>query len=132
MNGANHLNKISGTIVDAAVRVHQGVGPGLLESVYETLLSYELRERGLAVERQVRVPITYRGIRFDEGYRLDLLVEGVVIVEIKSVEEIAPVHSKQLLTYLRLADKRLGLLLNFNTNLMKDGIVRLANDAPDN
>ncbi len=128
---AERLNQISGEIVDAAVAIHRELGPGLLESVYEVILSHELMHRGLEVRRQVPIPIQYRGIRFDEGYRLDLLVEDTVIVEIKSVEDISAVHHKQLLTYLRLTKKPLGLLLNFNTNLMKDGISRLANNAPE-
>lgn len=131
MVDAERLNRISGEIIDASICIHQEVGPGLLESVYEVLLAHELRERGLAVERQKPVPIEYRGIRFDEGYRLDVLVEDAVVVELKSIEELAPLHCKQLLTYLRLTRKPLGLLLNFNTNLMKDGIVRLANQAPE-
>jgi GxxExxY protein len=122
-----HINEISGAIVDAAVNVHEALGPGLLESVYEVLLAHELQQRGFAVERQVPVPIHYMGIRFHEGYRLDLLVEDLVIVEIKSVETIAPVHNKQVLTYLKLTNKPLGLLLNFNSDLMKHGITRLVN-----
>ena len=102
-----------------------------MESVYEVILAHELRTRGFEVERQKPIPIEYRGVRFDEGYRLDLVVNDLLIIEIKSVEQIAPVHSKQVLTYLRLTDKPLGLLLNFNTALMKDGIVRLANNAPE-
>lgn len=121
------INEISGAIIDAAITIHSELGPGLLESVYEVVLAHELKERGLAVERQVAIPIEYRGIRFDEGYRLDLLVEDQVIVEIKSINDITDVHKKQLLTYLRLKDKRLGLLLNFNVNLMKQGITRIAN-----
>lgn len=107
------------------------MGRGLLESVYEVLLAHEIRQRGLEVERQKPVPIQYRGIRFDEGYRLDLLVENAIIVKIKSVEKLLPVHSKQLLSYLRLINHPVGLLLNFSVNLMKDGIVRLANNAPN-
>jgi GxxExxY protein len=122
-----HINEISGEIVDSALRIHSELGPGLLESVYEVLLAYELKERGLAVERQVPIPIQYRGIRFEEGYRLDLLVEDLVVVEIKSVEEVVAVHKKQLLTYLRLTKRPLGLLLNFNVDLMKNGITRIAN-----
>lgn len=121
------INDVSGAIVDSAINIHAALGPGLLESVYEVLLAHELKLRGLQVERQVPVPIQYMGIQFEEGYRLDLLVEGLVVVEIKSVEEISAVHKKQLLTYLRLADKPLGLLLNFNQNLMKDGITRIVN-----
>ena len=128
---AGRLNGISGAVVDSALRIHQEVGPGLLESVYEVLLSHELRERGHAVVRQQAVAIESRGLRFEEGYRLDLLVDDAVVVEVKSVESLKPVHSKQLITYLRLANKPLGLLLNFNVCLMKDGIVRIANRAPD-
>ena len=104
---------------------------GLLESIYEVLLAHELSERGFRVERQVPVSIQYRGIHFEEGYRLDLLIEGLVIVEIKSVEAVLPVHKKQLLTYLRLTKKPLGLLLNFNVDLMKHGITRIANQLPE-
>jgi GxxExxY protein len=122
-----HINEISGAVVDAAINIHEALGPGLLESVYEVLLAHELKQRGFVVERQVPVPIQYMGIRFDEGYRLDLLVENQVIVEIKSVEEISAVHKKQVLTYLKLTNKPLGLLLNFNSALMKHGITRLVN-----
>ncbi len=122
------LNQISGQIVDAAVRVHTRLGPGLLESVYERVLAYELEKRGLAVERQVPVPIAYDDIRFEEGFRADLIVAKSVIVELKSVETMAPVHGKQLLTYLRLMDYRLGLLINFGAPLLKDGIKRIVND----
>ena len=122
------LNNISGQIVDAAVHVHMRLGPGLLESVYERVLAYELEKRGLAVERQVPVPITYDDIRFEEGFRADLIVEKSVIVELKSVETMAPVHGKQLLTYLRLMDCRLGLLINFGAPLLKDGVKRIVND----
>ena len=121
------LNDISGEILNAAIAIHKELGPGLLESVYEVLLAHELKTRGFTVERQVIVPIEYRGIKFEEGYRLDLIVEDTVIVEIKSVEELTKVHHKQLLTYLRMMDKPLGLLLNFNVHLMKEGISRIAN-----
>ena len=117
--------------MDAAIAIHREIGPGLLESVYEVLLAHELKTRGFEVERQGHVAIEYRGIRFEEGYRLDLLVEDSVVVEIKSISELGDVHKKQLLTYLKLKDKKLGLLLNFNVNLMKDGIVRIANGAAD-
>lgn len=122
-----HENDIAKAIVDAAYKIHTTLGPGLLESVYEVVLAHELRERGLRVARQVPVRIAYEGVQFDEGYRIDLLVEDAVVVELKSVEEIIPVHKKQLLTYLRLSDKRLGLLINFNTELIKDGIQRVVN-----
>ncbi|MEM9353316.1 MAG: GxxExxY protein [Planctomycetota bacterium] len=125
-------NPISRVIVDAAFKVHKALGPGLLESVYETVLEYELKNRRFQVERQVVVPVRYEGLRFEEGYRLDLLVESKVIVEIKSVETVTNVHKKQLLTYLRLMDKRLGLLINFNEELIKTGITRIANALSEN
>lgn len=126
-----HVNEISGVIVDAALKIHSAIGPGLLESVFEVLLAHELRERGFEVERQVPVPIQYLGVQFEEGYRLDLLVNNVVIVEITSIEEVVSVHNKQLLTYLRLKHKPLGLLLNFNVDLMKDGITRIVNQLEE-
>lgn len=124
-------NEVAKQIVDAAYRVHTSLGPGLLESAYEAVLAYELEKRGLRTVRQQAVPIVYQGTRIEVGFRADLIVEDNVIVEIKSVEAIAPVHKKQLLTHLRLADKRLGLLINFNVALIKDGITRIANDMPD-
>jgi len=124
-------NEIAKIIVDACFKIHTGLGPGLLESVYETVLARELERRGLSVRRQVAVPITWDNLRFDEGFRADLIVEDKVIIELKSVEKVAPVHSKQLLTYLRLADKRLGLLVNFGESLIKDGIKRIVNGLED-
>src|SRR6202795_4918793 len=121
------MNHISGKIVDAALHVHKSLGPGLLESVYEVVLAHELERRGLHVIRQHPIPIEYDEIMLQIGFRADLLVENIIIVEVKSVEVIAPVHKKQLLTYLRLADKRLGLLINFNVALIKDGIWRIVN-----
>lgn len=118
---------ISGLIVDASVRLHKDLGPGLLESVYETLLADRLRARGLMVERQKTIAFEFDGVLFDDGYRVDLLVDGRVIVELKSVEQLAPVHAKQLLTYLRLMNLRVGLLVNFGAPVMKDGIKRLVN-----
>ena len=125
-------NETAKQIVDAALRVHMALGPGLLESVYETALSHELKKRGLTLQRQVPVTFVYDGQRYDEGFRVDLLVADCVIVELKSVEEVHPVHKKQLLTYLRLSGKRLGLLINFNSALLKHGITRIANGLPDN
>lgn len=122
------LNNISGRIVDTAIHVHAKLGPGLLESVYEQVLAYELEKRGLAVERQVVVPIVYGELRFAEGFRADLIVEKSVIIELKSVEALAPVHCKQLLTYLKLMDYRLGLLINFGAPLLKDGIKRIVHN----
>lgn len=120
-------NEIAKVVVDAALKVHRALGPGLLESVYEVVLAHELRSRGLTVQRQLSVPIQYENIHFDEGFRADLVVEQKVIVEIKSVEMAKPVHKKQVLTYLRLADMRLGLLINFGAVLIRDGITRLVN-----
>ena len=117
--------------MDAAYHVHTSLGPGLLESVYEMVLAYELEKRALRVVRQQPVPIVYQGTRIEMGFRADLIVEDLVIVEIKSVEVVAPVHKKQLLTHLRLAGKRLGLLINFNVALIKEGITRIANGMPD-
>ena len=124
-------NEVAKQIVDAAYRVHTSLGPGLLESAYEAVLAHELEKRGLRTASQQAVPIVYQGTRIEVGFRADLIVEDSVIVEIKSVEAIAPVHKKQLLTHLRLADKRLGLLINFNVALIKEGITRIANGMPD-
>lgn len=124
-------NEISRQIVDAAFQIHTRLGPGLLESVYEVLMAHELRKRGLQVERQVPVRIVYDGITFDEGFRADLIVEDLVIVELKSVEKTAPVHGKQVLTYLRLTGKRLGLLVNFGEAIIKHGIERVVNGLPE-
>ena len=127
-------NQLSKIILDAAFKVHTKTGPGLLESVYEVTLAHELRKQGVRAERQVPIPIRYDELTFDEGFRADLLVEDKVIVELKSVEKLAPVHSKQVLTQLRLSDRRLGLLINFGEARLKDGIERIANrldeDAP--
>jgi len=124
-------NEVAKQIVAAAYRVHTSLGPGLLESVYEVVLAYELEKRGLHTVRQQAVPIVYQEIRIEMGFRADLIIEDQVIVEIKSVDAVAPVHKKQLLTHLRLADKRLGLLINFNVALIKDGITRIVNGLPD-
>ena len=114
-------------IVDAAYRVHTRLGPGLLESVYEVCLAHELKARGLQVLRQQPIPIVYEAIRFDEGFRADLIVEGKVIVELKSVAKVTAAHKKQIQTPLRLAERKLGYLLNFGEALMKDGIIRAVN-----
>ncbi len=124
-------NQIGKVVVDAAVSVHRELGPGLLESVYEAVLAHELRERGLRVDRQVSVPIEYNDIRFDEGFRADLIVEGKVILELKSVETVSSAHKKQVLTYLRLTGLRLGFLLNFGEALIRDGITRMVNGLAD-
>jgi GxxExxY protein len=124
-------NAIAKEIVDAAFRIHTTLGPGLLESVYQTVLAYELGRRGLRTISQQPIPVVYENVRIDTGFKADLVVEDKVIVEIKSVELIGPVHKKQLLTYLRLADKRLGLLINFHVALIKDGITRIVNGLED-
>jgi GxxExxY protein len=121
------LNRTSGSIVGAAIRVHSILGPGLLESVYEACLACELREQGIAVRTQVVVPLVYKSIELDAGYRIDLLVDESVIVEIKTVGKILPVHEAQVLSYLRLYRCRLGLLLNFYVPLMRDGVKRIVN-----
>jgi GxxExxY protein len=120
-------DEIGEQIVDVAVQIHRRVGVGLLETVYEVILAHELGRKGLQVARQVPVPITYEGLRFVEGFRADLIVEDAVIVEIKCVEGLNDAHKKQLLTYLRQADKKLGYLLNFGERLMKQGIIRIVN-----
>jgi GxxExxY protein len=121
-------NEVSGQIVDAAMKVHTFLGPGLLESAYEACLAHELRKRGLHVETQKVLPIIYDGVRIDAGYRLDMLVESQVIVELKSVSEMVPIFEAQLLSYLKLSDLHLGLLMNFNVIRLKDGIKRMVNN----
>jgi GxxExxY protein len=120
-------NAIAREIVDAAFRIHTVLGPGLLESAYDAVLAHELGRRGLGVLRQQAIPVVWENLRIDTAFRADLVVEGKVIVEVKSVEHITAIHKKQLLTYLRLADKRLGLLINFQVKLIKDGITRIVN-----
>lgn len=122
------IDDITGAIVDAAVQLHRDLGPGLLESVYEVVLARALARRGLFVERQKAVSFVYDGMGFDEGFRVDLLVEKRVVVELKSVEKLAPVHGKQLLTYLRLLNLPVGLLLNFGAPTLKEGLHRVVNN----
>ena len=124
-------DEIAREIVDAAFKVHTRLGPGLLESVYQAVLAYELERRGLRVRREVPIGVVYDDLRFDVGFRADLLVNDLVIVELKSVEQVAPVHKKQALTYVKLANLRLGLLINFGAPRIKDGITRLANGLPE-
>ena len=121
-------NEIAREVVNAAYKIHTTLGPGLLESVYEAALAYELEKKGIKVVRQQAIPVVYETVRMDVGFRADLIAGGKVIVELKSVEAVAPVHKKQLLTYLRLADKRLGLLINFGSELIRDGITRVVNN----
>jgi len=124
------VNQVSGIIVDAAMKVHSALGPGLLESAYEACLIRELRKRGLRVESQVPISVVYDGATLDVGYRADLIVEGVVLVELKSVETVLPVHKAQLLSYLRLSRKEVGLLINFNVEHLRDSIKRVINSRP--
>lgn len=121
-------NEISKILVDCCFKVHTELGPGLLESVYEEVLSYEINKRGLNLERQKGIPVMYDDIKMELGFRADIIVENKVIIELKSIEAIAPVHTKQLLTYLRLTGFKLGLLVNFNEALIKDGIKRIVNN----
>ena len=124
-------NEISGIVVDSAMKVHTALGPGLLESAYEACLTHELTKRGLNVERQKLLPLRYDGVIVEAGYRLDMLVENLVIIELKAVEGINDIHKAQILSYLKLSDMRLGLLLNFNVKRMVQGIHRFANNLPD-
>jgi GxxExxY protein len=124
-------NEAANVVVDTALQIHRRLGPGLLESVYTAILAHELAKRGLRVEREEPIPISWDNITLEVGFRADIVVEDSVIVEVKSVAELVPVHSKQLLTYLRLADKRLGLLINFGGRFLKDGIVRIANQLDE-
>jgi len=121
------INEVSGQIIDASMKVHSVLGPGLLEGAYEACLQYELTRRGLGVKSQLLLPVQYDGTQVDAGYRLDLLVEDLVIVELKAVERLAAIHEAQLLTYLKLSGKKVGLLLNFNVVQMKEGIRRMVN-----
>ena len=123
-------NQIAKAVVDVAYKLHTELGPGLLETVYEVLMEHELVRRGFTVRRQVPVPIQWNGVKFTEGFKADLIVNDMVIIELKSVEKLMPVHSKQLLTYLRLMKLRLGLLINFGEERIKDGIKRVANGLP--
>jgi GxxExxY protein len=124
-------NAVSGEVIDAAMKVHSVLGPGLMESTYRACLAHELRVRGLVVQEELVLPVIYDGVRIDLGYRLDLLVEGVVIVELKAVKRLLPIHEAQILSYLRLRDVRIGLLFNFNVVRLRDGIRRFVHRAPD-
>ena len=124
-------NELSRVIVDSAFKIHTTLGPGLLESVYESVLAHELRQRGLHVDLQQPIPVIYEGVQLEIGFRADLIVNNKVVIEVKSVDAVTPVFAKQLRTYLRLMDKRLGLLINFNVNLIKDGITRVVNNLSD-
>jgi GxxExxY protein len=131
MTDKERLNRITETVIGAAIKVHRALGPGLLESAYEACLAFELTQQGLKVERQKELPVVYREIRLDCGYRLDLLVEGCVIVEIKAVDSLAPIHEAQLLSYLKLSGCKVGLLINFNVTVLKNGVRRVVKDFPE-
>lgn len=120
------LDRIAAEIVDAGFQVHKALGPGLLESAYEECVAHELRERGLDVRKQVPMPIAYRGVNLDAGYRIDLLVNSCVVVEVKAIETLLPIHQAQVMTYLRLSGCRLGFLMNFNVQMFKSGVRRVA------
>jgi GxxExxY protein len=131
MNDQERLNSISEAIIGATIDVHKAIGPGLLESAYEACLAYELRRRGLKIEQQKELPLKYRDVQLDCGYRLDLLVEDSVIVEVKAIEALLPLHQTQLMSYLRLTNCRLGLIINFNVTQLTRGIKRVVNEFPD-
>jgi len=131
MTEKDKLDRITKSIIGAAIEVHRALGPGLLESAYEACLAFELVERGLMVEQQKPLPVIYRGIKLDCAYRLNLLVEGEVIVEVKAVDRLAPIHQAQMLSYLKLSGCKVGLLINFNVKVLKDGIIRVVNNFPD-
>jgi GxxExxY protein len=128
---SQNLNDITNKIIGAAISVHKELGPGLLESAYEACLAFELVEKKMKIERQKSLPVTYRGIQLDCGYRIDLMVENKVIVEIKAVEKLEPIHEAQLLSYLKLSGCEVGLLINFNVKVLKHGIRRLVNRFKD-
>jgi len=131
INKEERLNKITETIIGVAVDVHRAMGPGLLESAYEACMVYDLTHAGLKVEHQKPLPIIYRGVRLDCGYRLDLVIENEIILELKSVERLLPIHKAQLISYLKLSHCNIGLLINFNVRILKDGIQRIVNNFPD-
>jgi GxxExxY protein len=126
-NNIMDINRLSSNIIGAAIEIHKTLGPGLLESAYEQSICHEMSLRGLSFERQKPLPVIYKGIRLDCGYRLDVVVEKAIVLELKSCEKIEPIHRAQLLTYLKLSGFNLGLLLNFNVTVMRDGIVRIVN-----
>ena len=125
------LNRLTESIIGAAIAVHRELGPGLLESAYEACLAFELVDRGLNVEKQKELPVRYRGVLVECGYRLDLLIDGKVIVELKAVEKLQPIHEAQLLSYLKLSGCKVGLLLNFNVRMLRDGLKRMVHGLPE-
>ena len=131
MNKEERLNKITEKIIGVAISIHRALGPGLLESAYEACMVYDLTQAGLKIEQQKPLPVVYRGVKLECGYRLDLMVENEAIVEIKSVEKLLPIHKAQLMSYLKLSNCKVGLLINFNVEILKDGIQRVVNNFPD-
>jgi GxxExxY protein len=131
MQEKDRLDQISRRIIGAAIEVHRHLGPGLLESAYQSCLVFELKQLGLRLEEQKALPVVYKKVKLDCGYRLDLLVEDEIIVEIKAIEKLLPIHEAQPLSYLRLARKRVGLLMNFHVPVLKDGLKRIVNEFPD-
>ena len=123
-----NLNQITAVIIDVAIHIHRTLGPGLLESVYQSIMAHELRKRGLLVSIEVPIPVVWEGLKQDVGFRADLIVEGGIVVEVKSLDAVHPVHRKILLTYLRVSDRRVGLLINFGEELLKNGIYRVVNN----
>ena len=131
MTKKEELNRITESIIGGAIEVHRALGPGLLESAYEACLVFELAQRGLKVEQQKPLPVIYREVTLDCGYRIDLLVEKKVIVEVKAIDRLAPIHQAQLLSYLKLSGCKVGLLINFNVEVLKNSIRRMVNEFPD-
>jgi GxxExxY protein len=131
MQNRESLDEISRRIIGAAIEVHRHLGPGLLESAYESCLVFELKQLGLRVEEQKPLPVIYKDVKLDCGYRLDLVVEDEIVIEIKAVEKLLPIHEAQLLSYLRLANKRVGLLMNFHVSVLRNGLKRIVNEFPD-
>ncbi|MDE3181602.1 MAG: GxxExxY protein [Acidobacteriota bacterium] len=129
MTELQRLNRITESVIGAAIQVHRVLGPGLLESAYQACLAFELEKRGLGAERQKPLPLVYEGVRLECGYRIDLLIEGSVVVEVKSIDAIAPIHEAQILSYLKLSGCKVGLLINFNVTVLKNGIRRFINGA---
>jgi GxxExxY protein len=131
MRESDRLDEVSHRIIGAAIEVHRHLGPGLLESAYQSCLAFELKQLGLKVEEQKPLPVVYKQVKLDCGYRLDIVVDDEIIVEIKAVENLLPIHDAQLLSYLRLAKKKLGLLMNFHVPVLKNGLKRIVNEFPD-
>jgi GxxExxY protein len=131
MQESDRLDQISRRIIGAAIEVHRHLGPGLLESAYQTCLAFELSQRGLRFEQQKSLPIQYKEVKLDCGYRMDFVVEDEIVVEIKAIETLLPIHEAQLLSYLRIAQKKVGLLINFHVPVLKSGLKRIVNEFPD-